>query len=393
MSKTIYLDHSATTPLSAEAFEAMKPYWSDEFGNPSSLHHKGQQARSAVESARQRIADFLRADPKEIIFTSGGTEADNLAVFGTLNANKAKGNHIITSSIEHHAVLTTCQHLAKQGFEVTYVPVDKCGIVDVAELKKAIRKETILISVMHSNNEVGTLQPVAEIAQVAQSHGITFHTDAVQSLGKVKIDLSAPELQGVNLMSLSAHKIYGPKGIGILYIRKGTKITPVQYGGHHEFRRRAGTENVPGIIGFAKAIEIALADLEANSRKLSGLRDRLEKAVTSKIPDVQVNGHPTQRLPNILNASFKYVEGEGIILNLDSYGICVSSGSACTSESLEPSHVLSAMCIPPEVAHGSIRFSLGASNTEADMDFTADCLVKVIARLREMSPIAPKKTL
>jgi len=387
--KLIYLDHSATTPVHPEVLEAMKPYFSDRFGNASSLHQAGRIARDAVESARQKIADYLKCEPKEVIFTSGGTESDNLALFGTARANRSKGTHIITSKIEHHAVLNTCNQLEKDGFEITYLPVDKDGIVIIDEFKKAIKPQTILISIMHANNETGVVQPIEQIGKIAREHKIIFHTDAVQTMGKLKIEL---DKLPVDLLSFSGHKIYGPKGIGGLFIRKGTKIIPTQFGGHHEFKRRAGTENVPGIVGLAKAMEITHTNLESENKRLSALRDRLETGLIQKIEDIQVNGSRFKRLPNLLNISFNYVEGEGIILNLDSYGICVSSGSACTSESLEPSHVLSAMGLTPEIAHCSVRFSLGKDNTESDIDFTMECMVKVIKKLREMSPLYRKKS-
>ncbi|MFA5794361.1 MAG: cysteine desulfurase NifS [Candidatus Brocadiia bacterium] len=385
---TIYLDHSATTKVHPLVVEAMKSCWETDYGNPSSLHHKGRQARQYVDNARQSVAQLINADPKEIIFTGGGTEADNLAVLGAVSAQKSKGKHIITSQIEHHAVLNTCVQLSKQGYEVTFLPVDKQGVIDPADLKKAVRDDTILVTIMHANNEVGTVQPIGELAAIAAAKGVTFHTDAVQSLGKIRIDLAKLP---VSLMSFSGHKIYGPKGVGVLYIRKGTKITPLQLGGHHEFNRRAGTENVPGIVGIARAMELVHKNLEADSARIAELRDYLESQISSRITDIQVNGHRTKRLPNMLNITFKYVEGEGIILNLDSSGICVSSGSACTSESLEPSHVLSAMSVPAELAHGSIRFSLGRENTKAEIEFTLDCLVKTVQRLREMSPLYKKK--
>ncbi|MEK7449178.1 MAG: cysteine desulfurase NifS [Planctomycetota bacterium] len=388
MSKTIYLDHSATTRIHPEVKEAMMPCWDDFYGNPSSLHHKGREARQGIESARATIAGYFNCDPKEIIFTSGGTESDNLAIFGVAKALKTKGNHIITSAIEHHAVLNTCSQLKKEGSEVTFLPVDKFGLVSLEELKKSIRPETILISIMYANNETGVIQPVEEIGRLAREHKIVFHTDAVQGIGKIKIDLNKLP---VDLMTGSAHKIYGPKGIGLLYIRKGTRLLPSQVGGHHEFKRRAGTENVAGIIGFAKAVELAHQQMDTNNKKTADLRDRLQDGIVKNIPEVQVNGHPTARLPNLLNISFKYVEGEGIILNLDTNGICVSSGSACTSESLEPSHVLGAMGLPAEDAHGSIRFSLGLANTAEEIDFTVDCLIKTIDKLRQMSPLYKKK--
>ncbi|MFH1231317.1 MAG: cysteine desulfurase NifS [Planctomycetota bacterium] len=389
MQKIIYLDNSATTKVHSSVIEAMKPFWDDYYANPSSLHQKGREVRETIEKAREQIARLLGADPKEIIFTSGGTESDNLALFGTAFANRSKGNHIITSQIEHHAVLNTCHQLEKQGFEVTYLPVDSYGCVMIKELEKSLRKETILVSIMHSNNEVGTIQPIEEIAEICGSKGVILHTDAVQSIGKVRFDLGKNKL---NLLSMSAHKIYGPKGVGVLYIRKGTKITPLQYGGHHEFRRRAGTENTAGMIGCAKALELVYADMETTNKRMAELRNRLQEFIVGNIPEVKINGHLEKRLPHLLNISFYYVEGESILLNLDSYGICVSSGSACTSESLEPSHVLAAMDVPTEITHGSIRFSLGRETTKEEIDFTGKTLVKIIQRLREMSPLYKQKS-
>ncbi|MFH0888842.1 MAG: cysteine desulfurase NifS [Planctomycetota bacterium] len=384
MQKIIYLDNSATTKVHPLVVEAMKPYWDGYYANPSSLHQNGRDVREAIDKAREQVAQLFGADPKEIIFTSGGTECDNLAIFGIAYANRSKGNHIITSQIEHHAVLNSCHQLEKQGFEVTYLPVDSDGCVMIKELEKSLRKETILVSIMHSNNEVGTIQPIEEIVEICNSKGVICHTDAVQSVGKVRFDLGKSKL---NLLSMSAHKIYGPKGVGVLYIRKGTKIIPLQYGGHHEFRRRAGTENTAGIIGCTKALELVYADMESTNKRMTELRNRLQGFISGNIPEIKINGHLEKRLPHLLNVSFKYVEGESILLNLDSYGICVSSGSACTSESLEPSHVLSAMGVPTEITHGSIRFSLGRETAKEEIDFTGETLVKVIQRLREMSPL------
>jgi cysteine desulfurase len=366
----------------------MKPYLDTSYANPSSLHQSGREVRIAIEKAREKVAQLLGAETKEIIFASGGTESDNLAIFGSALANRNKGNHIITSQIEHHAVLNPCNELKKQGFDITYLPVDSNGCVDVKEFEKALRKETIFVSIMHSNNEVGTIQPIEEIAEICAARGIIFHTDAVQSVGKVRFNLGNTM---INLLSLTAHKFYGPKGVGVLYIRKGTKIQQLQYGGHHEFRRRAGTENTAGIIGLAKAMELSYADMDKTNMRMAGLRDYLENELTKRIDEVKINGHPQNRLPHILNVAFKYVEGESILLNLDSHGICVSSGSACTSESLEPSHVLSAMGVSVEIAHGSIRFSLGRETTKEEINFTIETTVKVIHRLREMSPLYKRK--
>lgn len=385
--KAVYLDNAATTRVNPLVLEAMNPYFDEFYANPSSLHQKGREARLAIEKAREQVAGLLGADPKEIIFTSGGTESDNLATFGSAYGNHSKGNHIITSQIEHHAVLNSCHHLEKQGFEVTYLPVDSTGVVVVKELEKSIKKETILATIMHSNNEVGTIQPLDEIAEICASKRVLLHTDAVQSVGKIRFNLQKSK---INLLSLTAHKFYGPKGVGVLYIRKGTKINPLQVGGHHEFRRRAGTENTPGIIGLAKAMELVYKEMDATNKRMAELRDRLEGGLSSKIDEINVNGHLRSRLPHILNIVFKYVEGESILLNLDNFGICVSSGSACSSESMEPSHVLSAMGVPAEMAHGSIRFSLGRETTREEIDLTIATMSDVIKRLREMSPLYKK---
>ncbi|MEK7310205.1 MAG: cysteine desulfurase NifS [Planctomycetota bacterium] len=386
--KTVYLDNAATTRVNPLVVEAMNPYFNEFYANPSSLHQKGREARLAIEKAREQVASLLGADPKEIIFTSGGTESDNLAIFGTAYANRSKGNHIITSQIEHHAVLNSCHQLEKQGYEVTYLPVDSAGAVVTKELEKAIKKETILVTIMHSNNEVGTIQPLDEIAGICASKRALLHTDAVQSVGKIRFNLQKSK---INLLSLTAHKFYGPKGVGVLYIRKGTKINPLQVGGHHEFRRRAGTENTPGIIGLAKAMDLAYKEMDATNKRMIELRDRLREELSNKIDEIKINGNIEKWLPHILNISFNYVEGESILLNLDSSGICVSSGSACSSESLEPSHVLSAMHVPVEIAHGAIRFSLGRETTKEEIDFTIETVAGVIKRLREMSPLYKKR--
>lgn len=386
--KRVYLDHNATTPTHPEVLEAMLTYFNDSFGNPSSIHQFGQQARKAIDEAREKVANFISAKPEEIVFTSGGTEADNFAIKGVIYANEQNGGHIITSSIEHHAVLNPCEYLEKKGFKVTYLPVDKYGLIDPEETKKAITKETILITIMHANNEVGTIEPIAEIGRIAKERNITLHTDAVQSAGKIPVSVN--ELH-VDLLSLSGHKIYGPKGIGVLYIRKGTRIQPLIQGGHHEKNRRAGTENVPAIVGLGKAIEIAKDTMEKESIRLTNLRNKLCGGIAEKIDHVLLNGHPGKRLPNTLNMSFEFVEGESIILNLDLKGIAVSSGSACTSGSLEPSHVLKAMGVEPAIAQGSIRFSLGKDNTEEDVDYVLEVLPEIIIRLREMSPLYRKK--
>jgi cysteine desulfurase len=387
MERKIYLDHNATTPVHPAILEAMLPFYKEGFGNASSIHSFGREAKVVLEESREKVAKFLNADPLEIYFTSGGTESDNLAVKGVAWANKKKGNHIITSQIEHHAVLESCKFLEKEGYEITYLPVDKYGLVDHDELKKSIKKETVLVSIMHANNEVGTVQPMAELAGLAKEKGVYFHTDAVQSTGKMKIDVD--ELN-VDMLSLSAHKFYGPKGVGALYIKRGVRLTPLAHGGHHEKSRRAGTENVPGIVGLAKALEIAHSDMQEEEKRLKYLTEVFYKKITERIPDVFLNGHPVLRIPNTMNLSFKGVEGESIILNLDLKGIGVASGSACTSGSLEPSHVLSAMGVPGDLAQSSLRFSFGRSNTMEDVDYVVEILPEIIVKLRAMSPIYQK---
>lgn len=383
--KTIYLDHSATTPVHPEVLKAMLPYYRSRYGNASSVHAKGRQARQAIDEARQIIGDFLGTEAVDIIFTSGGTESDNLAIKGVCLALKDKKDHIITSKIEHHAVLNVCSFLEKIGFRVTYLSVDKYGLVDPGDVKKAITAKTAIISIMHANNEVGTIQPISEIGRIAREAEVYFHTDAVQSFGKIPVDV---ENLNVDLLSISGHKIYGPKGIGALYIRKGVKVLPLQHGGHHERKLRAGTENVPGIVGLGKAVQLLSKDYQHRAKRLCKLRDRLYQGLRQKIKDIKLNGHPRQRLPFTLNVSFKYIEGESLTLNLDLKGICVSTGSACTSGSLEPSHVLSAMGVPPEVAQGSIRFSLGDQNTEEEIDYVVKVTVEIVERLRRMSPLS-----
>lgn len=381
--KQIYLDHSATTPVHSEVLEAMLPYFGDLFGNPSSIHSFGQDAKKAVDEARNKVASLINADPLEIVFTSGGTEADNLAIMGVAYAREGKKNHIITTSIEHHAVLNTCGYLEKKGFKVTYLPVDRYGLVDPDDVKRAIAAETAIISIMHANNETGTIEPIEEIGRIAGENDIPFHTDAVQTVGKIPVDVN---ILNVDLLSLSGHKIYGPKGIGALYIRKGTRITPILYGGHHERDLRAGTENVSGIVGLGKACEIASRDLTREMDRLRTLLDRLENGIMDRIDRIRVNGHPSQRLPNILNVSFENIEGEPVILNLDMKGIAASAGSACTSDSIESSHVLKALGIPPDIAMGSVRFSLGRENTEEEIDYVINALVEVVEHLRDVSP-------
>lgn len=382
--KRIYLDHNSTTPLHPGVLEAMLPYYKEAFGNPSTIYSFGQETRKATDEAREKVANLIGASPEEIIFTSGGTEADNVALKGVATALEKKGKHIVTSSIEHHAVLSTLKYLEKRGYKVSFLPVDEYSFLDPKKVKEAITSQTVLISVMHANNEVGTIEPISEIGEIAQKAGIYLHTDAVQTIGKIKVNVD--DLK-VDLLSLSAHKFYGPKGVGALYVRKGTRIHPLLHGGYQERRRRAGTENVAGIVGLGKAAEIAPKEMVQQSRRESNLRDRLEKMIRENINHCRLNGHPTRRLPNTLNVSFEFIEGESLILNLDLKGIAVSTGSACTSGSLEPSHVLMAMGVAPEIAQGSIRFSLGRDNRKEDIDYTVENLVEIVTRLREMSPL------
>lgn len=382
--KVVYLDHNATTPVHPEVLEAMLPYYKDKFGNASSIHSFGREAKVALEESREKVAKFINASLQEIYFTSGGTESDNLAIKGTAFTNRKKGKHIITSKIEHHAILESCKFLEKEGFEVTYLPVDKYGFVDPDDLKKAIRKDTILVSIMHANNEVGTIQPLEKLCKITKEKGAYFHTDAVQSVGKMPVDV---QKLNVDMLSMSGHKIYGPKGVGAIYIRKGTRINSWSHGGHHERSRRAGTENVPGIVGLAKTVEIAQRDMEQQSQQMKNLTEAFYQKVTQAIPDVILNGHLEKRIPNTLNLSFKAVEGESIILSLDLKGVAVASGSACTSGTLEPSHVLSAMGISPEIAQGAIRFSFGRENTMEDVDYVVEILPEIVSRLRAMSPL------
>lgn len=383
--RKVYLDNNATTRMRAEALEAMLPFYKETYGNASSIHEFGRAARRAVDDARAKVAGLLgAASPEEVIFTSGGTEADNLAVKGVAHALREKGNHIITTTIEHHAVLNTCRFLEKEGYAVTYVGVDKDGLADPAAIRDAITDKTILITVMYANNEVGTIEPVEVIGRLAKERGIAFHTDAVQAIGKAPF---AVKDTGIDLLSLSSHKIYGPKGVGALYIRKKTRCTPQMHGGHHEMGKRAGTENVAGIVGFGRAAELAKAETTGEAKRLGGLRDYLYKGITAAITDVQLNGHPEKRLANTVNVGFKYLEGESIILSLDMEGVAVSTGSACTSGSLEPSHVLTAMGIDPADSQGSIRFSLGRDTTKDDIDYVVGVLPPIIKRLRAMSPL------
>lgn len=386
--RRIYLDHNATTPVHPEVLEAMLPYYKDKFGNASSIHGFGKETKVALEESREKVAKLINASPSEIYFTSGGTESDNLAIKGAAFANRKKGKHIITSKIEHHAILESCKFLEKEGFEVTYLPVDGGGLIDPDDLKKAMRKDTILVSLMYANNEVGTIEPLEELCKITKENGVYFHTDAVQAMGKVPVDV---QKLNVDMLSISAHKIYGPKGVGAIYVRKGTRITPWSHGGSHERSRRAGTENVPGIVGLVKAIEIAYRDMEEQSRYLRNLSESFYKKLTQAIPDVFLNGDLERRIPNTLNLSFKAVEGESIILSLDLKGVAVSTGSACASGALEPSHVLSAMGIAPEIAQAAIRFSFGRENTMEDVEYLVEILPEIVSRLRSMSPLYANK--
>ena len=381
----IYLDHAATTPVHPQVREAMLPYLGDAFGNPSSIHHWGQQAAAAVAEGRAALAELLRAEPTEIVFTGGGSEADNLALFGVLDANRKKGNHIVTTAIEHHAVLHTCQAMEKRGLaRVTYLAVDEHGLVHPEQVAEAITDQTVLVSVMHANNEVGTIAPIEGIGAVCRERGVLFHTDAVQTVGHVPISVRA---QNIDLLSLSAHKFYGPKGCGALFVRRGVRLTPLIYGGGHERGLRSGTENVPGIVGLGTAARLAGEEMPAEIARLSALRDRLRSGLAAAISEVTLTGHPTQRLPNNASLCVRYVEGESMLLNLDMQGIGASSGSACTSGSLEASHVLLAMGIPHELAHGSLRFSLGRDNTAQEVEQVIAVLPPIVRRLREMSPL------
>ncbi len=381
MNRRVYLDHNASTPVHPEVVQAMLPYFGERFGNPSSVHAFGRDAREGLETARDQIAHFLRVGKEEIVFTSGGTESDNMAVKGVAMARRR--GHIITSQIEHHAVLRAVQYLETLGFDATYLPVDQLGTVDPDDVRRALRAETILITIMHANSEVGTIEPVAEIGRIAREREIPFHVDGVQTFGKVPIDLDA---FGIDLLSFSSHKIYGPKGVAGLYIRKGTKMVSVQHGGEHERRRRAGTENVPGIVGFGKAVEVRARDLREEAVRVTALRNRLWEGVSARVPEVRLNGHPTERLPGTCNMCFRHVESESIVLGLDLKGIGVSAGSACTSGSVEPSYVLVAMGVPLDWAMGSVRSSLGRGTTAEDIDYVIDCVEPLVAKLRSAMP-------
>lgn len=386
--RRVYMDYAATTPMKKEVLDAMLPYYNDLFGNASSVHAFGREVKGCLDEARDQVAKLINAQSSEIYFTGGGSEADNWAIKGVAFANKAKGNHIITTKIEHHAVLHTCEYLEKHhGFEITYLDVDSEGRIDLEELKNSITDKTILISVMFANNEIGTVEPIKEIGQIAKERGVLFHTDGVQAIGNVHIDVKD---LGVDLMAMSAHKIYGPKGVGALYIRKGVKLHSIVHGGAQEKRRRAGTENMAGIVGFGKAAEIARVNLNENIKRLTELKERLINGVLEKIPYTRVNGSLDHRLPGNTSFCFEFIEGESLLLSLDMMGIAGSSGSACTSGSLDPSHVLMAIGLKHEIAHGSLRLSLGYKNTEEDVDYVLEALPKIVDRLRQMSPLYEK---
>jgi len=384
MKRYIYVDNAATTRLKPEVLEQMMPYLTEEYGNPSSVYSLSRSTKAAIETARKKVADAFNAEPKEILFTSGASEADNWAIKGIAHSMKDKGNHIITTKIEHHAVLHTMEYLEKQGYEVTYLDVDENGLVNLDELENAITDKTILITVIFANNEIGTIQPIKEIGEIAKKHNVYFHTDAVQAVGNVDIDVKE---MNIDLMSVTAHKIYGPKGTGALFVKKGVKLHPYIHGGGQEYGRRAGTENVAGIVGFGAAIELATKDIAKKVEKISVLRDSYIEKVLKEIPYVKLNGHPTKRLCNNTNMSFRYIEGEALLLSLDMKGICASSGSACTSGSLDPSHVLLAIGLPHEIAHGSLRVTFGDFNTMDDVDYIVENLKEIVARLRAMSPL------
>lgn len=387
MSKYIYMDNAATTEMRDEVLEVMLPFLKENYGNPSSTYSLGVKSKAAIEEAREAIAARINAKPREIYFTSGGSEADNWAIKGVAYANKDKGRHIITSKVEHHAVLHTCEYLEKQGFDVTYLDVDKYGMVDPEDLRAAIRPDTILITIMYANNEVGTIMPIEEIAAIAKENKIYFHTDAVQAIGSIDIDVEA---LNIDMLSMSAHKFHGPKGIGVLYIRTATKIDPLIIGGGQERSRRAGTENIASIVGMAKALEIAYANKDARNEKLVQLRDMFIDKILKNIKYTRLNGHPSKRLPGNVNVSIEFIEGESMLLSLDMMGVAASSGSACTSGSLDPSHVLLAMGLAHEIAHGSLRLSISEETTEEDIDYVVESLIKIVDRLRMMSPLYEK---
>lgn len=382
--KIIYMDNAATTPVRPEVLEAMLPYFTEKFGNPSSIYSISSENKKAITDAREVIANTIHTTPENIYFTAGGSESDNWALKATADAYESKGKHIITTKIEHHAILHTCEYLEQKGFEITYLDVDENGLVDTAQLEQAIRPDTILISVMFANNEIGTIEPIAEIGRIAHEHGVLFHTDAVQAYTQVPIDVD--ELN-IDMMSVSGHKINGPKGIGFLYIRKGVKIRSFVHGGAQERHRRAGTENVTGIVGLAKAAEIATGNMKERTEKEIAVRDHLIERIEKEIPYAKLNGDRTKRLPNNVNFSFQFIEGESMLIMLDGKGICASSGSACTSGSLDPSHVLLAIGLPHEIAHGSLRLTISEETTMEDADFVVDNLKQIVERLRSMSPL------
>lgn len=388
MMRRVYLDNAATTAVKPEVVQVMLPYFTEYFGNPSSLHGFAREARAGLDKARAQVAAALNATPDEIIFNGGGTEGDNTVLRGVAMRHVQKGKHIITTAIEHHAVLHTAEALKKElGYEITYLPVDEFGRVTARQVAEAIRPDTILVSIMFANNEVGTLMPILEIGALCREHGVLFHTDAVQAVGHVPIDVRA---MNIDFLSLSAHKFHGPKGVGALYVRKGLRLPPFIYGGGQEKSRRAGTENVPGIVGLGAAIELAVTNIERNNAHMIKLRDMLLDGISASIPEVKLNGHPTERLSNNVNFSIRYIEGEGMLLLLDLNGIAASSGSACTSGSLDPSHVLLAMGLPHEIAHGSLRLTLSDDTSEEDVAYVLNVLPKVVQRLRDMSPLYPK---
>ncbi len=384
MTRLVYMDNAATTPVKKEVLNAMIPYFTEKYGNASSIYRLGRESKAALDESRDKVAKVLNAKSKEIFFTSGGSEADNWAIKGVALANRDKGNHIITTKIEHHAVLHTCEYLQRNGFDITYLDVNEYGVIDIDQLKNSITDKTVLISIMFANNEIGTIQPIKEIGQIAHEKKIYFHTDAVQAIGNIEIDVN--ELN-IDLLSLSAHKIYGPKGVGALYIRQGVKIHPYIHGGAQEKNRRAGTENIAGIVGLAEAVDLAYRNIDEHNETVTKLRNKLINDITKNIKYARLNGHPEQRLPGNVNFSFEFIEGEALLLSLDMVGIEGSSGSACTSGSLDPSHVLLAIGLPHEIAHGSLRLSLGDFNTEEEVDYVVENLVKIVDRLRQMSPL------
>ncbi|MEJ2280974.1 MAG: cysteine desulfurase NifS [Candidatus Bathyarchaeota archaeon] len=389
--RKVYMDNGAGMPLDVKVFESMKPYYFEDYGNPSSSHSSGNKAKEALAEAREKVAKLVGAEkPQEMVFTSGGTESNNLALKGAAFRNLKKGNHIITTSVEHISIVNICKYLQRQNYEITCIPVDKQGLVDLKKLESAITEKTILISAIYANGEIGTIQPIKEIGKLAQEHNLIFHVDAVAAAGKVPIDVKEEK---IDLLSLSSNDLYGPKGVGALYIKKGTKIQPIIQGGGQENGLRSGTENIPGIVGMGKAAELALKNMNSESKRLTQLREKLIKTVLEKIQHSFLNGHPTKRLPNNANLRFSYIEGESLILGLDMYGIQVSSGSACTSKTLEPSHALLAIGLAHEEAHGSLVFTLGKQNTEEDVDYVTEILPDVVKRLRALSPLTPKELL